>query len=209
MKTLLIFLLLAISGLVSAEVCTSVIKDRRGYEWESFTRSSYSQQSACDYAIYDCNGALSYGQSMGRYYDSYCEIKNTNPPRYPVVCQTDLTDPIGGILSSYKAQGMNEWVACSSSDNLCKSALSKMGKFGFRCINKGLINDRNDPLPPNGTITEQCLVYRQDAYGAIFQSYFGTAMGPYNTDVHGEACRRALNFCMPDLRDRQYCNIVR
>jgi hypothetical protein len=211
MKALLIFLMMCFSGLVSAEVCTSVIKDRRGYEWETFTRSSYSQQSACDFATYDCNGALSYGQSMGRYYDAFCVIKFDRPipPQYPLVCQTDLVDPIGGVLNSFKANGMSEWEACSHSDNFCKSALSKIGKFGFRCINRGLINDRNDPLPPNSTKTEQCLVYRQDAYGAVLQSYYATATGPYNSDVHGDACRKALNFCMPELRNNQFCNIVR
>ena len=208
MKTLVIFLLMAISGLVSAEVCTSVIKDRRGYEWETFTRSSYSQQSACDFAIYECNGALSYDQSMGKYYDAFCEIKYDRPIPPPpiVVCQTDLVDPIGGIITSYKAQGIDAWQACTSSDNTCKSALSKMGKFGFRCINKGLIND---PRQPTGNRTEQCFVNRQDYNGSILQTYYGTARGPYNSDVYGEACRQALNICIPELRAGQNCIITR
>ena len=209
MKTLLIFLLMAISGIVSAHTCTSVIKDRRGYEWQTFIRSSYSDHTACDLAMYDCNGALSYGQSMGRYYDAFCEIKYDRPIPTPtiVVCQTDLVDPLGGVIASYKEQGMDAWQACRSSDNTCNSALSRMGRFGFRCFNKGLVND---PRQPNGDRTEQCLVYRQNYYNvSVLQTYMGTATGPYNSDVYGEACRQALNTCVQQLRAGQNCNIVR
>ena len=205
MKAILIFLLLTITSFASAEICTSVIKDRRGYEWETFTRSSYSRQAACDQASYDCSGALSYGQSQGRYYDAFCEIKfeAPNPYPFPLICQTDLVDFMGRTYSSFNAEGVNEWDACNLSNNLCSEALAKMGNFGFRCENKGIIN-RNDPR----STTEQCIVNRQDAFGRLIQGYFGVATGSVNTDVRGEACKSALNLCLRDLGNRQFCNIV-
>lgn len=225
MKTLLALFLLAFSAGAMAETCTSVIKDRSGYEWESFTRSSYSQQAACDQASYDCRGALSYGQSVGRYYDAFCEIKYDRPNPYPdpnpypnpnpyprpnpLVCQTDLVDYYGGTVRSFTAPGSSEWDACNTSDNFCKTELARHDSYGYRCVNRGLIGNRNDPRPPGRTRTEQCTANRLDPAGMFIQSYIATATGPINSDVFGEACRQAVNNCSRELRGRQTCNIAR
>ncbi|MDO9181068.1 MAG: hypothetical protein Q7U04_01605 [Bacteriovorax sp.] len=222
MKLLLACILLTISGLTSASECTSVIKDRSGYQFESFTRSSYSQQAACDQAIYDCNGALSYGQSVGRYYDAHCEIQFDQPapspyprPRpgpgpSPLVCQTDLVDYYGSTVRSFTAPGSSEWDACNTSDNFCKTELARNNSYGYRCVNRGLIGNRNDPRPPSRrTKTEQCSANRYDPSGMYIQSYNASATGPMDSDVLGVACRNAMNMCSSELRGRQTCNIAR
>lgn len=217
MKTLLTLIFLGISGLVSAEICTTVIKDNSGYEWETFTRSSYSRQAACDQAIYDCNGALSYGQSIGRYYDAYCEIKYDRPNPYPnpnpsqLVCQTDLVNYYGGTVKSFTALGSSVWTACSSSDSYCNAELSRSSSYGYRCVNRGLIRngDGNDPWPTPRTKTEQCTANRLDPAGMYIQSYYASASGPINSDVLADACRRAMNNCSREIRGRQTCNISR
>ncbi len=229
MKTVLALILLGLSSLASAEVCTSVIKDRQGYEWETYTRSSYSQQAACDQATYDCRQALAYAQASGRYYDAQCEIKwnspvpnpypnpypNPNPNPYPnpyprtFVCQTDLVDYYSNVVRTFTAPGANEYDACNTSDIFCKSELARNDSYGARCVNRGLIDSRNDPRPPSRTKTEQCTASRLDPAGMFIQSYMATATGPINSDVRGEACRNAFNDCSRDLRGRQTCNINR
>lgn len=212
MKIFLASILLTLSTFASAEVCTSVIRDQRnGYEYDSFTRSSYSRQAACDQAFYDCRDALSYAQSNGRYYGAQCEIKDIPlPPPSPrvFVCQTDLVDNWGRTVRTFSAPGSSEWNACSNSDNFCKAELARRDSYGVRCINRGLIDNRNDPRPPSRTKTEQCTVNRLDPAGMFIQSYIATATGPINSDVKAEACHRAVNDCSRELRGRQTCNIA-
>ena len=215
MKTILAALfLLTFSSIAGAEVCTSVIRDQRnGYEYEPFTRSSYHQQAACDQAIFDCNGALSYANSQGRYYGAQCELKYIPAPNpYPnprnYICQTDLVDRWGSVVRTFSAPGSSEWDACSTSDNFCKAELARRDSLGVRCVNRGLIDNRNDPRPPNRTKTEQCTVNRLDPAGMFIQKYLATATGPIHSDVKREACSRALSQCSGDLRGRQTCQIA-
>lgn len=202
MKTLLItFIFLGISGLASAETCTALIKDRQGQVWEAFTRSSYSRQAACDVAKYDCNGALAYGQSVGRYYGAFCEIQSPRPTQF--ICQTDLVDYYGRILRSFTAPGSSVWDACRTSDNICEAQRARSnGSEGTRCVNRG-----TNPRPP--IKTEQCSVNRFDPAGMFIQRYIGRATGPINSDVLGEACRQAISLCSRDLKGRQTCNVSR
>jgi hypothetical protein len=219
MKTFVGILFLVLSNIVAAEVCTTVIKDQRSnYEFETFTRTSYSKQAACDMAIYDCQTALSTAQSYGRYYGAICEIKYTpspSPSPYPnpyprtFVCQTDLVDYYSNVVRTFTAPGANEYDACNTSDIFCKSELARNDSYGARCVNRGLIDSRNDPRPPSRTKTEQCTASRLDPAGMFIQSYMATATGPINSDVRGEACRNAFNDCSRDLRGRQTCNINR
>jgi hypothetical protein len=228
MKAVMALFLLGVSTFASAEICTSVIKDRYGYEYESYTRSSYSQQAACDQASYDCQQALSYAQSTGRYYDAQCVLKFDNPvpnpypnpyPPYPgpnpypnpqgVVCQTDLVDYYGRLVRSFTAPGQGQYDACNASDNFCKAELARNDSYGARCVTRGLIDNRNDPRPPSRTRTEQCTANRYDPAGMFIQSYTQTATGPINSDVRGQACSYALNDCNRDLRGRQTCQIAR
>lgn len=221
MKILMALIILGISALASAETCTSVIKDQEGREWDSFSRSSYSQQAACDQASYDCGSALSYGQSIGRYYGAHCEIKYDRPNPYPnpnpyptprpnpLICQTDLVDYYGQTVRSFTAPGSSEFDACNTSDNFCKAELARNNSYGYRCVNRGLIGNRNDPRPPERTRTEQCTANRLDPAGMFIQSYIATATGPVNSDVLGAACRRALSDCSSEIRGRQTCNIAR
>ncbi len=224
MKTVMAFLFLCLQSYASAEICTSVIKDRQGYEWETFTRSSYSQEAACDQAMFDCQTNLSYGQSRGRYYDAFCELKwNTypspTPSPYPspyptpnprgYICQTDLVDYYGRVVRSFTAPGASEWDACNTSDDFCKSELARNDSYGSRCVNRGLIGNRNDPRPPSRIKTESCTVNRLDPAGMFIQSYTSTASGPFNSDVKSEACRMASRDCSSELRGRQTCQIYR
>ncbi len=218
MKTLLTLtctLLLTLSTFASAEVCTSVIKDRSGYEFETFTRTDYSQAAACDQALFDCRNALSMAQSYGRYYDAICEIKYNQPNPYPrpnpnpLVCQTDMMDYYGKVVRTFSAPGATEYEACGTSDNFCKVELARNNSYGFTCVNRGLINNRQDPRPPRRDRTEQCMTNRRDPAGMFIQSYLATATGPEGTDVLGEACRLSMNDCSRDIRGRQTCTITR
>lgn len=204
MKTLLALFLLGISSLASAEMCTAVIRDPSGYVFETFTRSSYSQQAACDTATFDCRNALMYGQSMGRYLNATCTLQFERPdPRpYPLLCQTDLVDRFGGTVRAFTANGRDEREACFASDNMCKSELARRDSFGHRCVNRGIVNGRRPR-------TEQCTANRFDPAGMFIQSYTSVATGPADSDVLGMACRNAVNECSRDLRGRQTCVIGR
>lgn len=212
MKTLITLFFLCLQTYASAEICTSVIKDRIGNEWETFTRSAYSQEAACDQAMYDCQTNLSYGQSRGRYYDAYCDLKWGNyptPSPRGLVCQTDLVDYYGRTVRSFTAPGASEREACNTSDNFCKMELARHDSYGSRCVNRGLIGNRNDPRPPSRTKTESCTVNRLDPAGMFIQSYTSTASGPIYSDVKSEACSLANRHCSSELRGRQTCQIYR
>lgn len=90
MKKFLALLLFAVSTASFAEMCTYVIRDNYGYEYQNFTRDSYTHSAACSFAEYDCKRALSEGQSVGRYYNAICMEKywgptypQPYPPSYP------------------------------------------------------------------------------------------------------------------------------
>lgn len=83
MKASLVCFLLFCSTFASAEICTVVIRDRVGLEYDSFTRISYSQSAACDDATWDCRQRLSDYQANGRFYDALCLVKIA-APNYPV-----------------------------------------------------------------------------------------------------------------------------
>lgn len=86
MKTTLALLVFLLSTVVSAEICSVVIRDQYGYDYDSFTRSSYSINAACDDATWDCRQKLSEYQSYGRYYNATCvvrEVSPSYPPSYP------------------------------------------------------------------------------------------------------------------------------
>lgn len=221
MKTLFALALFAMAAMAQAEVCTSVIKDSRGYDWETFTRSSYSTQAACDQAMYDCNSALSWARSQGRYYDAQCMIQWQNPNPYPnpypdpgpgrrdVMCQTDLVDYYGRVVRSFTGSGPNESSACAHSDNFCKYELARNDSYGARCITRGIVHRPGPgpgPIPPR-TKTESCTANRYDPAGMFIQSYMASATGPWDSDVRGAACRQAYNDCSRDLRGRQSCQI--
>ena len=220
MKSLLAILFLGISSLASAEMCTSVIKDNYGQEYETFTRSSYSQQDACGQADYDCRRALADAQANGQYYNASCQFKfdTPNPIPYPpnppraIICQTDLVDYYGRTVRSFSAPGANEMDACRMSDQFCKVELARNDTYGSTCVNRGLIDNRNDPYPPNPyprTKTESCSVNRLDPAGMFIQTYSETETGPIDSDVRGQACREALDECSREIRGRQTCNIAR
>lgn len=221
MKTLFALALFAMAAMAQAEVCTSVIKDSRGYDWETFTRSSYSTQAACDQAMYDCNSALSWARSQGRYYDAQCMIQWQNPNPYPnpypdpgpgrrdVMCQTDLLDYYGRLVRSFTGTGPNEPSACAQSDNFCKYELARNDSYGARCVTRGIVHRPGPgpgPIPPR-TKTESCTANRYDPAGMFIQSYMASATGPWDSDVRGAACRQAYNDCSRDLRGRQSCQI--
>jgi len=231
MKSLMALALFAFAAFAQAEVCTSVIRDSRGYEWETFTRSSYSTQAACDQAQYDCNSALSYARSQGRYYDAQCVLQYPNDPypnpypnpyppypnpypdpgpgRRDVMCQTDLVDYYGRIVRSFTGTGPNEPSACAHSDNFCKSELARHDSYGSRCVTRGVVNRPGPgpgPIPPRMK-TESCTANRYDPAGMFIQSYLASATGPWDSDVRGVACRQAYNDCSRDLRGRQSCQL--
>lgn len=218
MKVLIALILLSISTFASAEYCTSVIKDQySGYEYENFTRWSYSRDDACYQAISECRQALYDAQSRGRYYNANCVIVGgaptpTPPPRQSLICKTDLVDVFGNTIRQFTAPGYNEYEACRQSDEFCKMELARGRNNSMRCINRGIINGR-DPYPrPNprpDIIFEECRVSRLDPAGRFVEGYLGRAQGPRGTDVKGAACREAINQCSRDLVGRQTCNFER
>lgn len=89
-KATLAFLVLTFSTLAAADICTVVIRDQYGYEYDSFSRSSYSSTAACDDANWDCRQKLSMYQSVGQHYNSMCSVVDIIssyptplPPSYP------------------------------------------------------------------------------------------------------------------------------
>jgi hypothetical protein len=219
MKSLILLLILSFSTWASAEVCTNAIKDNySGYEYEYFTRSSYSQEDACFQAGYDCRNALSYYQSQGRNYSSSCiqvsplPNPNPNPPDQNLVCRTDLLDQFGNIIRQFTAMGKNALEACIQSDLFCKFELNRRNTYGSRCENRGIINRPNPnpyPRPQPPREVRECFVSRLDPAGYFVQRYLGRAEGPQGTDVLGMACREAMNYCQRELVGRQYCQYDR
>ena len=74
-KLLVLFLMTFASAAFANNSCTYVMKDRYGSEIQTFTRDSYSGQSACSDADYSCRVAMSDAQRNGNYRDVYCEQK--------------------------------------------------------------------------------------------------------------------------------------
>lgn len=198
-----------------AESCDAIIRDRSGYELERYSATSYSRDAACSEAMYQCNRSLSDARSNGRYYDANCEVApifypnpNPYPNPYPSqhICQTDLVDQYGRIVRSFSGYGRTDYEACNESERFCKEELYRGNGYGMRCVTRDGRNPNPGPIPPRNR-TESCSAVRLDPAGMFIQSYYGTASGPYNTDVKGEACRQALWSCQRDLKGRQTCNI--
>jgi hypothetical protein len=222
MKLFLSVLFIFLShSLFADEACSVAIKDRFGVEYEVLTRTSYSRDAACNEAIFACQDAIRYGQTYGRYYDAFCEIKMSSPvpphpPRPPfpptgnAMCTTDLMDSYGSVLRSFTGNGRNEREACAQSEEFCRYELSRHDSYGRYCLTRGGHNPPTRPpsRPPRQT-TEQCLANRHDPAGYFIESYSATFTGPVGTDVKGEACRRAYSICSSELRGRQTCQIAR
>lgn len=86
MKTTIIFLTLLFSSIVSAEICTVGMRGPNGNIYNTFVRSSYSMNAACDSALWDCQQMLSEYRSLGNHYNSYCEVILTLPiPPFPPI----------------------------------------------------------------------------------------------------------------------------
>lgn len=87
MKTTIIFSALFFSTMVGAEICTVGIRDQNGNIYNTFIRTSYSMNAACDNALWDCQQMLSEYRSLGNHYNSYCEVLATTPtiPPFPPV----------------------------------------------------------------------------------------------------------------------------
>lgn len=221
MKILIALILMTISTFASAEYCTSVLRDQYSqYEYQQFTRYSYSRDDACYQAMNDCQGALYDGQSQGRYGTAYCAIIGDNPipvpPRETLICETDLVDVFGNIVRQFTAPGSNVYEACGQSDQFCKMELARGRSSGVRCINRGIINGRYpnpypnpNPYPRPPVIIEECRVNRLDPAGRFVEGYLGRAEGPRGTDVKGAACRDGLNQCAREVVGRQTCSIDR
>jgi hypothetical protein len=215
MKLFILIFLVALSSASYAETCTANLKDRYGITIQSFFESSYSRESACSEAMYQCNRLLSDANSSGRYYDHRCELESTYDPNpYPnpwptenFICQTDLIDQYNRILRSFTGRGRTEWDACGQSDSFCRDELYRNTSWGLRCVTRRNPNPNPGPNPrPPRTKTEQCEARRFDPAGMFIQSYLAWATGPIHTDVRREACERAMSECHRDLKGRQFCN---
>lgn len=216
MKALLGLFLLSLASLSFAgETCTFVIRDRYGYEFETHTRySSYSKDAACSDANWACSNALSNGRAQGRYYDANCEMKydgpvNPRPPFPPtavIMCTTDLVDWYGNTVRSFSGSGNSEWEACRQSEQFCQYELQRGDANGRRCVTRGVGGGNPYPRPPRET-TESCSAHRYDPAGFFIQSYNASHTGPIGSDVRGEACRKALNYCSRDIKGRQTCRL--
>lgn len=213
LKTILALAIMAFANFALAtESCTYSIKDRYGFEYETLTRYSYSRESACSDADFACRQAIAEGQRYGRYYDAHCEEKYDAPrppmpPGRDLICTTDLVDYYGSIVRSFSGRGRTEYEACAQSDEFCKYELSRHDTRGSRCLTRG-INGRPGPGPgplPPRVKTESCTATRFDPQGITIENYFASHTGPVHSDVRGEACRIALNYCSQELRGRQFC----
>ncbi len=216
MKIFISLFLLSMSTFASAEFCTSAIKDQYSqYEYQNFTRSSYSYDDACFQAITDCRRALADAQSQGRYYNANCLITSsapTPPPRPPqenLICRTDLLDYWGNTIRQFTAQSWDARSACDQSDEFCRMELSRGRNNGARCLNMGIINQRPNPRPRPQTVVETCQSSRLDPAGMYVEGYTGRAEGPRGSDVKGEACREAMSLCSRELVGRQTCRLER
>ncbi len=221
MKTLLslLFVVFSLSAFAQQESCSVAVKDRfSGVEYEVLTRYSYSRDAACSDAISDCHDTIRMGQSYGRYYDAFCEIKGyspipPSPPRPPfpptsgAICTTDLVDYWGSIVRSFRGEGRTMWDACRESESFCQYELSRGNSRGVRCETRGN-GSYPPPPPPPRDVTETCTANRHDPAGYFIESYYATFTGPRGTDVKGEACRRAHSLCSSEIRGRQTCQIA-
>jgi hypothetical protein len=217
----ILFVLLSLSVNAQQQSCSVAVKDRfSGVEYELLTRYSYSRDAACSDAISDCHDTIRMGQSYGRYYDAFCEIKGNapippNPPTRPpfpptggAICTTDLVDSWGGLVRSFRGEGWTLPEACRQSDDFCYYELSRGNSRGVRCETRGNGGGHYPPPPPPRDVTETCTANRHDPAGYFIESYYATFTGPRGTDVKGEACRQAHRLCSSEIRGRQTCRIA-
>ena len=209
MKFLLALFFLTFQTIASAEFCTAVIKDlTSGYEYENYTRNSYSHDDACYIAMSDCRFSLGNAQAQGRYYNANCFVVDNYPPTPPnqsLTCATDLVDQVNRIVRRFTATSNNGYEACLQSDQFCKMAIARGPNYGLRCINEGIINGGNYPNPPMQTA--ECTVSRVDPNGKILEKYLGRAQGPRGTDVYHAACNVAIENCAKEALPAQTCKI--
>lgn len=214
MKTLLaLFLITVANASFAVDSCTSVIKDRYGYNYETHTRVSYSKQAACSDADYACRMAISEGERNGKYLDSFCEVQDNigtpNRPPYPpsstMTCTTDIVDYYNVRIRSFTGSGQTLRQACSQSEEFCHYELSRNTGRGWRCQTRQG-NGGGYPRPPR-EVTETCRASRFDPAGYFIESYLQSHRGPINSNVKGEACRKAYTQCTYEIRGRQTCRI--
>jgi hypothetical protein len=139
---------------------------------------------------------------------SFGDIINV-PPIPPTavrtMCITDLVDSYGSIVRSFSGNGYDMNEACRQSDQFCRYELQRHDTYGYRCLTRNG-GYPQPPRPPQQT-TEQCQVSRLDPAGFFIQSYYGTATGPWGSNVKDQACRNAYQACSYDLRGRQTCRV--
>ncbi len=130
------------------------------------------------------------------------------PTAINVMCTTDLEDYYGNVIRSFSGNGYDYNQACRQSEEFCRYELQRHDTVGYRCVTRGGGYPRppQPPRPPQQK-TESCRASRFDPAGYFIESYFASATGPYNSDVRGEACRRAYQQCTYEIRGRQTCRI--
>ncbi len=205
MKLYLIFLLLTFTTLANAELCTSVIKDKiSGDEYETFNRSSYSRESACDLALFDCDKILSLARSNGHYLNAQCVVKSSTPtnPIPPTVytCRTDLVDIFGRILRIYVAPGSSKYDACNISTHFCLGELPNV-PYAFQCLIRGYAGQ-------DQSTTQECNVNRIDSHGIYLQNYIAKTQGINLDEAKFRACQMAMETCARDVSEGQNCVFV-
>lgn len=135
------------------------------------------------------------------------------PPSFTIMCRTDLVDYYNTVVRSFSGYGQNKRQACAQSEEFCNYELYRNNSNGRRCITRGSNDGGGYPYPqPNPgrhQVTKECRATRYDPSGYFIQSYNQTHTGSINSDVKGEACRKAFNQCSYELRGRQTCRIDR
>lgn len=148
MKSLLTVILFALSLTVAADAsansCTALLKNGRGYTLDTFNAWGYDRVDACNQARRQCQRAMRNGRHNAR--NLYCEVAGRHGGGYGQTvtrtCGAELVGPRGRTIqyfqaraNGYRGSGVKQQ-ACRKALRKCNRMKNEQGRYRARCLSE-------------------------------------------------------------------------
>jgi len=206
MKNIVLFFALVFSASAAASTCTYDLKDRNGYDINTFRASSYYRSEACSMARQQCQDDLIRRHRRQRDPGAYCSERYFDDGRSQDrrVCKFNLVRGNGRIIETFRSRGYNP---CQEAKRECRQELRYRQSNGrnmrARCEKDGYSNPRQPRM-----VSKSCSVERIGRRGRFVQTHFGSAYGPQGSGVQQQACQQAMRSCRSAANHRQTCQRI-
>ncbi len=204
MKNIVLLFALVFSAYASASNCTYDLKDRSGFDLETFRSYATYRFEACDEARMECQNELIRRHRRQRNPGAYCAERYYDDGRnnQRKTCRFNLVTRRGRVVDSFQSRGYNP---CQDAKRECRQELRYRQNNGrnmnARCEKEG----RFEPVPPTRMVSRSCTVDRMGRRGRVVQSHFGSSYGRQGTGVQRQACDQAMRSCRMSTRGNQRC----